>query len=303
LSILVLGSQGFIGSKILEELQTDYDVAVLNRHHVDFMDYVSTIACIKRLNPRIVINAVGRVAGVKGNLEYPVELLQENAQTSLNILRVCHELKVENFIQFGSACVYPIDMKSPSKPSDLGTAPIEKTSKSYAMSKLMSIELLNAYRKEYKHNWITMITSNLYGSGDWKTNSGGHVVATLSKRFLVATNLGVSAVTIWGDGKSRRNFLNVSDLANATKFVVKNGLWDDDILNVNGDPEITIKQLSQEIAQIVGFKGEILFDRSMPNGARRKALDDKILRQHGWKPEVGLRQGLENYIFELSKRL
>ena len=229
-------------------------------------------------------------------MDFPVELMTANVLVSTTVMKVCHEFNVPVLIQFASACVYPIDELQPSKPSDIGSGRIETTSASYANAKLFAIELAGAYRKQYRHNWITVIPTNLYGLGDWNHGSSGHVVSMLTEKFNMAIKARSEEVQIWGDGQSLRNFLHVEDLAEAAQFIIEKEIDDTNIVNVAGDQEISIRQLASLIQQLSGFQGKLVFDESKPNGARRKILDDTFLRDLGWKPSVDLQKGLENYI-------
>jgi GDP-L-fucose synthase len=241
------------------------------------------------------VNAAGRAAGIQGNLNNSRELLEINARIALNISKAAHELGVQHVIQFASACVYPLNDRTASQPSDLGKGLIEESSKSYAMSKLLAIEIFSAYRKQYENQWVTIIPSNLYGAGDWNHGSNGHVASMLLERFFEARKNSLQEVTVWGDGQSLRNFLNVQDLAKAVKFVIDNEIWDEEVINICGEPEISIEQLTQLIAQTTGYTGNVLFDETKPNGARRKMLDDSYIRSFGWFPTISLEDGFAEY--------
>jgi GDP-L-fucose synthase len=218
-------------------------------------------------------------------------------------MKVCHELKIQNLIQFASACVYPIDEIRALNPEDLNTGPIEKSSKSYATAKLMSIEATSAFNQEFGYTWTTFIPTNLYGPGD--TNSGieGHVVSSLRNRFLLARNNNETEVVVWGDGLSLRNFLHVNDLATAVELRVRSEFRVENVINLAGEEEISIRELSEKIAEFTKYEGRIRFDKSKPNGARRKQLDDSYWRSFGWKPGIEINSGLKNYIESFEREL
>ena len=215
---MLLGSGGFIGSAIKRRLAGDNELCALTRSDFDLTDESALRRVLQEFNPEIVVNAAGKVAGIQGNMDFPVELMTLNVSVSTAVMRVCHQLNIPTLIQFASACVYPIDEVHPSKPSDIGSGKIETTSASYANAKLFAIELASAYRKQYGRNWITVIPTNLYGLGDWDHGSSGHVVSMLIGKFNLATKAQNAEVEIWGDGESLRNFLHVDDLAGAVQF-------------------------------------------------------------------------------------
>ena len=293
---MLLGSRGFIGSAIKRKLTAQNNLRCLDRSDVDLTNEPELRKVFEDFSPDIVINAAGRVAGIQGNLDFPVELMTQNIMVSTTVMRVCHEFNTLKLIQFASACVYPIDEAKPSHPSDIGTGKIEPTSASYANAKLFAIELAGAYRKQYGHNWLTLIPTNLYGSGDWNHGSSGHVVSMLTEKFHFATTEQQPQVEIWGDGQSLRNFLHVDDLAGAVQFVVENEIENSNVVNLSGNQEISIRELVKLIQELSGFKGEVIFDQSKPNGARRKNLDDTLIRELGWRPQVDLQNGLQDYI-------
>lgn len=293
---LLLAPDGFVGSAVSKNWDSPLELVTLSRKDIDFCNFNELADRIGQIGPSVVINASGRVAGIQGNLDSPVELLLENTELSLSVLRACHKSNVRKFIQFASACVYPLNEVTPSKPEDIGTGLIEPSSSSYAMAKILALEAVRAYRTEYHHEWITIIPTNLYGPGDWNHGSGGHVIAMLMEKFIHAKNIGDNKVIVWGDGKSKRNFLHVKDLAGSVQFILNHSLSDEAIVNASGNQEIEISELAFLIRKIVGYNGEIIFDTTKPSGARRKQLDDIYLRNRGWAPKINLEEGLQDYL-------
>ena len=173
---------------------------------------------------------------------------------------------------------------------------IEETSKGYATAKLFGIELFESYRKEFGYNWCTIIPSNLYGFGDWESSSDGHVIAMLTKKILSANKFNYPEVELWGDGKSLRNFLNIDDLASAILFITKINVDFQSIININGDTERSIFEIAQMIKKVIKYDGTFVFDKTKPNGARKKALNDNYIRGLGWKPEIDLERGIAEYV-------
>jgi len=300
--VLLLSPNGFVGSGVKRVLDSSHSLVTLCRDDLDFRDTENLTSQIRDIAPYTVINAAGVVAGIQGNIDNPVNLLMSNTEISTSVLRSCHEVNVPRYIQYVSACVYPLNESNLSRPEDLGTGPIEPTSMSYATAKILAIEAVRAYRKQHKRDWFSVIPTNLYGPGDWNQSSGGHVIAMLMQKFVFAKNNGSDKVTVWGDGKSRRSFLHIDDLAKATDFILRQPPGCEPLINVSGDQEITIKDLSLLIREVTEFDGDIIFDSTKPNGARRKQLDDSYLRGKGWRKSVTLELGLRDYLKHFLKR-
>lgn len=277
-------------------LDPSFSLVTLRRKDLDFRDTENLTHRMRDIAPSIVINAAGGVAGIQGNIDNPVDLLMSNTEVTTSILRASHEAEVPRYIQYASACVYPLNESTLSRPVDLGTGPIEPTSLSYATAKILAIEAVRAYRTQHTYDWSTIIPTNLYGPGDWDHGSGGHVISMLMEKFVSAKDKGSDAVTVWGDGKSKRSFLHIDDLASATEFRLKQPPDNEAVINVSGDQEITIGDLALLIRDVTGFEGEVTFDSTKPNGARRKQLDDSYLRGKGWQPSVSLEMGLRDYL-------
>jgi GDP-L-fucose synthase len=298
--ILVFGADGFIGTAISKEFSNFDSYLGLTRKDLDVRDYSKVKKFIVDFAPTIVINATGKVAGIQGNIDSPVNLMRDNSENILSITKACHEMKIIKMIQFASACIYPLNEFSASKPEDLGTGIIEQTSKAYAISKIFGVELFDSYRRQFGYQWSTIIPTNLYGVGDWNTGTDGHVIAMLTKKFIKAKQNRLPQVEVWGDGKSYRSFLNVIDLAAATKFFVLNDMFSNQVTNLNGEKEVSIYDLAYLIKNVTEYSGEIVFDASKPNGARRKTLNDDSIRKLGWEPKISLSQGITEYVKELE---
>jgi GDP-L-fucose synthase len=298
--IVLLGSDGFIGSSIERRLKNRPDFVGLNKNQLNVLNESNLLSILKELKPSLVINAVGKVGGIQKNIDSPAELMMVNVKTNLSIMNACHELEIRNLIQFASACIYPLNEERGLKESDLGTGLIEQSSKGYAQAKIFGLESYEAFNSQYGYNWQTIIPTNLYGTGDWHTDSGGHVIAMLASKFLNAKNNPQKTVEIWGDGKSLRNFLNVDDLSAAVDFYINLQSPVASVINISGDKELSILELADIIKNIVGYEGEVVFDLSKPSGARRKLLDDSYFRSFGWKPRIKLEEGLRTYIKDLN---
>lgn len=294
--ILVIGSSGLIGSSVLSTIRENYETVGLSRNDMDVLDTAALSDFIHDLKIDTVINAAGKVAGIQGNIDAPADLLIQNSLISNSVLQACHKNEVRNYIQFASACVYPINRSDFAKPEDIGTGAIEETSRSYAAAKILAIEAVIAFTRQYGYAWSTLIPSNVYGPGDWHSGKNGHVISMLTNRIVDAIQSDSSEIIIWGDGKSTRNFLHVNDLANAVNFLLSTPVKLPPVVNVNGYEENSILDITKLISELAGFGGEIRLDTTRPSGAKRKNLDDSFLRQIGWHPVVSTRDGLSDYI-------
>ena len=298
--ILLLGSEGFVGNSINEKFRHLPNFIAIGKKDVDVLKSDLLIKKLKEIKPKIVINAIGRVGGIQRNIHEPADLMMINAMTNISVVNACHELGIDRLVQFASACIYPINNERGSLESDLGSGRIEETSKGYAQAKIFGLELYESFNKQYGYRWSTFIPTNLYGLGDWHTNSGGHVIAMLTSKFLQAKLEKIDFVEIWGDGTSLRNFLNVKDLASAVEHIVKIEELVRSVINLSGNEEVSILDLAEKISKQVGYRGELRFDTSKPSGAPRKLLDDSYMRSLGWKPSINLDEGLSEYVTALS---
>lgn len=291
-----MGAAGFVGSSVVQQLNSAYDLILQTSDQFDVCDQLVLKQFLEQSQPDFVINCVGKVSGIQGNLDHPATLLMSNATSSTSVMQVCHQLRIQNLIQFASACVYPLDEIRALKPEDLNTGLIEQSSKSYAAAKLLTIEATSAFNREFGYSWTTFIPTNLYGPGDVHAGTGGHVVSSLVSRFLAARKNGDKEVVVWGDGLSLRNFLHINDLAKAVELRIRTERRVDDVINLAGKDEISIADLAKKIATITNYGGLVRFDSSKPNGARRKQLDDSYWRSSGWNPKIDLDAGLTNYL-------
>ena len=298
--IVLLGSDGFIGSSLSRRFKQRTDFVAINKNQLDVLDESKLLDTLKELQPDIVINAIGKVGGIQKNIDSPADLMMINIKTNLSIINSCHKLGINTLLQFASACIYPLNEVRAMKESDIGTGVIEQSSKGYAQAKIFGLESYEAFNKQYGYSWKTIIPTNLYGIGDWHTDSNGHVIAMLANKFLIAKQKNYGTVEIWGDGKSLRNFLNIDDLSTGVDFYLNLQSASSSVINISGDKELSIMELANMIKNIVGFEGEVIFDLSKPNGARRKLLDDSYLRSFGWEPQIKLEDGLRDYVKNLA---
>lgn len=292
MTIVVAGATGLAGSAIVRAFEkAGKEVVGINRSIVDLLDLSATKKFLKDVAPSMVIDAAARVGGIGANNAFPVEFLTDNIRIQSNLMDAAHEAKVERFIFLGSSCIYPRDCAQPIKEEYLMTGPLETTNSAYAIAKIAGIELINSYRKEYGHKWISLMPTNLYGPNDNFELQGSHVLPAFIRRFVEATEKNAPTETLWGTGAPKREFLHVDDLANAV--LIASEKYDSSMhLNIGSGQDLSIKELAELVADIAGYKGEIKWDSSKPDGTPRKVLDVTKAKSLGWSPAISLRDGI-----------
>lgn len=292
MTIVVAGATGLAGSAIVRAFEkAGKEVVGINRSVVDLLDLLATKKFLKDVAPSMVIDAAARVGGIGANNAFPVEFLTDNIRIQSNLMDAAHEAKVGRFIFLGSSCIYPRNCPQPIKEEYLMTGPLETTNSAYAIAKIAGIELINSYRKEYGHKWISLMPTNLYGPNDNFELQGSHVLPAFIRRFVEATEKNASTETLWGTGAPKREFLHVDDLANAV--LIASEKYDSSMhLNIGSGQDLSIKELAELVADIAGYKGEIKWDSSKPDGTPRKVLDVTKAKSLGWAPAITLRDGI-----------
>ncbi len=296
MSILIAGATGLAGSAIAAAFEAQgQDVIRINRSVIDFTDLEATKKLLKSTQPTLVVDAAAKVGGIGANNSKPVEFLVENLQIQNNLMQSAFEAGVEKFVFLGSSCIYPRNCSQPIKEEFLMTGPLESTNSAYAVAKIAGIEMINSYRKEYGLNWISLMPTNLYGPGDNFNLSESHVLPALIRRFIEAEASDAQEVILWGTGSPLREFLHVDDLASAVVMASEN--YNESMhLNVGTGYDLTIKDLAKLIAQEAGFKGQIKWDSTKPDGTPRKVLDVSRITSMGWKPTITLEEGIASTI-------
>ena len=294
--IVVAGSTGFVGSALIKKLtNSGHEIIGISRADVDLSNKAETARVIEKLKPAILIDAAAKVGGISVNNSFPVEFLMDNLAIQNNLMEAAHKAGVKKFIFLGSSCIYPRDAEQPIKEEYLMSGPLEKTNSAYAVAKIAGIELLNSYRKEYGHKWISLMPTNLYGPNDNFNLETSHVLPALIRKFVEAQTVGATSVTLWGSGNSRREFLHINDLTTAVEICLEN--YDSEMhLNIGTGEDLTIKELASLISELTGFKGEILWDTSKSDGTPRKVLDVTRIQKLGWSPKISLRDGIQSTI-------
>jgi len=242
--------------------------------------------------PYAIIDAAAKVGGILANNTYPYEFLMDNMLIQNNLIRSAHELDVQKFIFLGSSCIYPKFAPQPLKEEYLLTGPLEPTNEWYAIAKISGVKLIEAMRKEYHRDYVSLMPTNLYGPGDNFDLKSSHVLPAMIRKFFEARLNNNSSVELWGSGSPMREFLHVDDLGHAVLFALQNQLKYG-LYNVGTGKDLTIKELAKMIQKITDHKGEIIWDSSKPDGTPRKLLNTELLLNEGWKYTVDLQEGIK----------
>jgi GDP-L-fucose synthase len=290
--VAVCGHRGMVGSAIVRRLASERcDIVTADRTSVDLTREAPTAAWLARTKPDALFLAAARVGGIHANNAYPADFIADNLAIELNVIRGALESGVKKLLFLGSSCIYPKYAPQPMKEESLLTGALEPTNEWYSLAKISGIKLALAYRRQHGADFISVMPTNLYGPGDNYHPEDSHAPAALIRRFHEAKESGHSSAMVWGSGKVRREFLAADDLGDACVFVMKH-YSGDDFLNVGTGEDITIGDFARMVADVVGFKGELKFDTSRPDGPPQKLLDVSRLTALGWKASTPLRDGL-----------
>ena len=292
--IYVAGHRGLAGSAIWRELVAQGFTRLIGktRAEVDLLDTVAVKSFFAQEKPEYVFVAAAKVGGILANSTQPAEFLFENLQVQNNLIHEAHLTGVKKLLFLGSSCIFPKLAPQPLKEEYLLTGPLEPTNEWYAVAKIAGIKMGQAYRQEYGDDFISAMPTNLYGVNDNYDLAGSHVLPALIRKFHEAKVTNAATMTWWGTGKPLREFLCSDDLGRACVFLMQN-YSEAQFVNVGSGDEVTIRALSELIKSIVGFKGEIIWDASKPDGTPRKLLDSSRLFALGWKPRVSLEAGIQ----------
>jgi GDP-L-fucose synthase len=290
--IFVAGHKGLVGSAICRRLQADgVEPLVAERSELDLLDQKRVDQWFREHKVHQVYVAAAKVGGIFANDTYPAEFIHDNLAIQTNLIHSAWQYGAEKLLFLGSSCIYPKHSPQPMAEDSLLTGPLEPTNEWYAIAKIAGIKMCQAYRKQYGFDAISVMPTNLYGPGDNFDLDNSHVLPALIRKFHEAKLAGEASVTVWGTGLPRREFLHVDDLADACVFLMEN-YSSDEIVNVGWGRDISVSELAGLVRRVVGFDGEIVYDRSKPDGTPRKLLDTSRLTALGWTPSVSLEEGI-----------
>ncbi len=302
--VFVAGHNGMVGSAIKRKLEEneDYYVITATKEKLNLTNQKSVIQFFKNEDIDEVYLAAAKVGGIYANDMYPAEFIYENLMIQSNVINASHQSNINNLLFLGSSCIYPRNAHQPICENSLLSNYLEPTNEPYALAKIAGIKLCESYNRQYGRDYRCVMPTNLYGPGDNFHEMNSHVVPALIRRFHEAKKVNSPYVIAWGDGSPRREFLHVDDMASASIYLME---IDKDLLNNHTTPmnshvnigageDLTIKELTEMISNIVQFKGEIKWDSSKPNGTPKKLLDSKLINKLGWRKSINLVDGLKN---------
>jgi GDP-L-fucose synthase len=310
-NVFVAGGSGMVGSAICRRLAMEGDCLIMApaRHELDLTDRAAVRNFFATRSIDEVYLAAARVGGIYANNTYPVEFLADNLDIQNNIILCAREVGVPKLLFLGSSCIYPKLAEQPIREESLLTGALEPTNEAYALAKIAGLKLCESMNRQYGTDYRSVMPTNLYGPGDNYHPENSHVIPGLIRRFHDAVRLGHDRIEVWGTGSVHREFLHVDDLADACHVVMSvscqdyQGITSERVnhINVGFGTDVTIRDLAQLIAETVGFKGEIIYDSSKPDGTPKKLLNSSKLRALGWKPQIGLSKGLESTYFRFKR--
>lgn len=292
--IYVAGHGGLVGSALLRRLQAEgyHHLITRSRRELDLRDQAATQAFFAAERPEYVFLAAARVGGILANSTAPAPFLYDNLMIAANVIHAAYQHGVTKLLNLSSSCVYPRLAPQPLREDALLTGPLEETNRAYAVAKIAAAELCDHYRSQYGCDFVSAMPTNLYGPGDHFDPQTAHVLPALLRKLVEAHASGAPQVEVWGSGQPLREFLYVDDLADACLFLMRQVSLPGPV-NVGTGEELSIRALAELIAGAVGYRGELVFDASKPDGTPRKLLDVSRLRGLGWSARTPLRQGVE----------
>lgn len=293
--VWVAGHRGMVGSALVRRLgQEDCEILTVPRETLDLADSSAVLAWMAQARPQAVLVAAARVGGIHANSTYPASFIQDNLAVSTSVIEGAWKTGVEKLLYLGSSCIYPRNAPQPIREEALLTGPLEPTNEFYAIAKIAGLKLCQGFRRQYGSDFISAMPTNLYGPGDNFHPENSHMPAALLRRFHEAKAAGASAVTVWGTGTPRREFLHVDDLADACIFLMRH-YSEEQHINVGTGTDITVRDFAGLIRETVGFEGVLAFDTSRPDGMPRKVMDVGRLNALGWAARTPLEEGLRDY--------
>ena len=301
--VWVAGDRGMVGAAIVRRLQREpVEILTVPRAQLDLRDPSAVKAWMVEHRPDVVILSAAKVGGIWANDHFPADFLRDNLAIELAVIPAAFETGVKKLMMLGSACVYPRMAPQPMVEEALLTGPLEPTNEWYAIAKIAGMKLCEAYRRQHGADFISVMPNNLYGPGDNYHPEHSHVPAALIRRMDEANRSGAKSVTIWGTGRPLREFLYVDDLADACVHLLR--VYSGELaINIGSGEEVSIAAFAQEVAKAVGYRGELVFDTTRPDGPPRKLVDVSRLKAMGWNASTSLSEGLPKAYADYLRRL
>ena len=295
--IYVAGHRGLVGSALVRRLKAEGHHNIIIRPHAE-LDLTQQEAVARFFHdekPEYVFLAAAKVGGIYANDTYPADFIYQNIMIETNIIHMAHQNGVKKLLFLGSSCIYPKHASQPMKEESLLTGPLEPTNEAYSIAKIAGIKLCTHYNNQYRTNFISVMPTNMYGPGDNYHLEDSHVVAALIRKMHEAKTRRDKTVTIWGTGSPKREFLYSDDLADACVFLMKNYGAEDigEFINIGTGKDITIGEFAKLVSEVVGYKGDFIFDNNKPDGTPQKLLDISKINKLGWQAKISLRDGLK----------
>lgn len=301
--IFVAGHKGLVGSAIVRELATEgySNLLLRTRGELDLLDAQAVDQFFTREQPQFVFLAAAKVGGILANNSFPADFIRDNVVLQANVIEASRRAAVNRLLFLGSSCIYPKLAPQPMPESCLLTGPLEPTNRPYALAKIAGIEMCWAYNRQYKTKYLAAMPTNLYGPGDNFDLTTSHVLPALIRKTSEAIKAGKSQIVVWGSGTPRRELMHSNDVANACLFLMNldeeqfGSLLVDDappLINIGTGEDVTIRELAETVARVLGFEGELIFDASKPDGTPRKLMDVGKLHGLGWRHKIELEQGI-----------
>jgi GDP-L-fucose synthase len=292
--IFVAGHRGMVGSALMRRLaRENVEIVTAGRDEVDLRDAGAVRNFLEKQKPDAIVLAAAKVGGILANDTYPAEFLRDNLVIEANVVHEAHRAGINRLVFLGSSCIYPKFAPQPISEDALLTGPLEPTNEWYAIAKIAGIKLCQAYRRQYGRHYISVMPCNLYGPFDNFDLATSHVMPALMRKFHEAKLAGRDEVVVWGTGTPLREFLHVDDLADGTIFLL-NTYDGAEPVNCGAGFDLSIRELAEKIGGIVGFEGRLVFDTSKPDGTPRKLIDSSRINGLGWKPRIGLDEGISS---------
>jgi GDP-L-fucose synthase len=295
--IYVAGHNGLVGRAIVRKLESKGFTNLILRtsQELDLKCQQAVNDFFQQEKPDYVFLAAAKVGGIKANMDYPAEFIYNNLMIEANVIHASYLSGVKKMLFLGSSCIYPRECPQPMKEIYLLTSALEPTNEPYAIAKIAGINMCQSYNRQYGTNFISCMPTNLYGPFDNFDLNNSHVMPALIRKFIEAKNNGKSDMTIWGSGSPRREFLHVDDLADAA-LLLMNCYEGNEIINIGCGSDISIKELTSMIKDIVGFEGDLVYDATYPDGTPQKLLDISKVQNLGWTPQISLADGIKQVV-------